>query len=58
MSFGHWKADESGAINQWLAAAPSAQVAVGNLGAMLSASDQADRPPRPLADGETLELGW
>ena len=58
VSFGHWEADESGALNLWLAAAPNAEVAVGVLGTMLSGMDQADRPPRaPLGDGEVLDLG-
>ena len=58
VSFGHWEADESGALNEWLDAAPRAEVAVGTLGTLLSGADQASRPPRPpLADGEVLDLG-
>jgi flavorubredoxin len=57
LSFGHWEADESGAMNQWLAAAPQATVTVGTLGQMISGSDQADRPIRALADGAVLDLG-
>ncbi len=57
VSFGHWEADESGAMNLWLQAAPSAEVAVGTLGVLISASDQADRPPRGLSNGEVLDLG-
>jgi len=57
ISFGHVEADECGAMNQWLAAAPRAQVAHGQLGCDVSLNDMADRPPRPLADGETLDLG-
>jgi flavorubredoxin len=58
VSFGHWEADESGALNEWLEAAPRAEVAVGTLGMLLSGADQASRPPRaPLADGEVLDLG-
>ena len=57
VSFGHWEADESGAMNLWLDAAPDAEVAVGTIGTMLSGNDQADRPPRSLADGEVLDLG-
>jgi flavorubredoxin len=58
VSFGHWEADESGALNEWLAAAPSAELAVGTLGVMISGGDQAIRPPHPpLADGEVLDLG-
>lgn len=58
ISFGHWEADESGALNEWLEAAPRSELAVGGLGVMISGSDQAIRPPRtPLADGEVLDLG-
>src|SRR2546423_9124611 len=58
VSFGHWEADESGALNLWLEAAPHAEVAVGTLGTLISGTDQASRSPRPpLADGEVLHLG-
>jgi flavorubredoxin len=57
LSFGHWEADESGAMNHWLAAAPRATVTVGTLGEMISGSDQADRPIRALADGEVFDVG-
>ena len=57
ISFGHWEADESGALNQWLEAAPNAELAVGTIDTMLSGNDQAVRPPRSLADGEVLDLG-
>jgi len=55
--FGHFEADECGAMNQFLAAAPNAQVAHGALGCMVSIDDQADRAPRPLAPDEVLDLG-
>jgi len=57
VAFGHVEADESGAMNQWLAAAPRAEVAHGINGVMVSLNDLADRPPRALADGEVLDLG-
>jgi flavorubredoxin len=57
ITFGHVEADECGSMNQWLAAAPRAEVAHGGLGCMVSLNDMADRPPRPLADGEVLDLG-
>jgi flavorubredoxin len=58
VSFGHWEADESGALNEWLDAAPNAELAVGALGVMISGGDQAMRPPHaPLGDGEVLDLG-
>lgn len=55
--FGHFEADECGAMNQFLAVAPDAQVAHGALGCMVSIDDQADRAPRPLAPDEVLDLG-
>jgi flavorubredoxin len=57
ITFGHVESDECGAMNQLLAAAPHAEVAHGALGCMVSLNEMADRPPRPLADGETLDLG-
>jgi flavorubredoxin len=57
ISFGHIEADECGAMNQWLAAAPEAQVVYSPLGCDVSLNDLADRPPRPLREGEVLDLG-
>ncbi len=57
ITFGHVEADECGSMNQWLAAAPEAQVAHGSIGCLVSLNDLADRPPRPLADGEVIDLG-
>jgi flavorubredoxin len=53
----HVEADECGSMNAWLAAAPQAQPLCGQIAAMVSVGDMADRPPRALADGETLSLG-
>jgi flavorubredoxin len=57
ISFGHFEADECGAMNLWLAAAPGAEVAHGAIGCDVSLGDMADRPPRVLADGEIVDLG-
>jgi flavorubredoxin len=57
ITFGHYEADECGAMNQWLATAPRAEVVHGMTGVMVSLNDQADRPPRALADGEVIDLG-
>jgi len=57
ITFGHVEADECGAMNELLAAAPDARVAHGALGCAVSLDDMADRPPVPLADGQVLELG-
>jgi flavorubredoxin len=55
--FGHYEADECGAMNAWLTAAPGASVAHGAVGVMVSINDQATREARPLTSGETLDLG-
>ncbi|MFO1209034.1 MAG: hypothetical protein U1E40_07400 [Amaricoccus sp.] len=57
VAYGHFEADECGAMNEWLAAAPEATAAHGATGVMVSLNDFADRPPRILADGEVLDLG-
>jgi len=57
ITFGHYEADECGAMNDLLGAAPHATVAHGAIGVMLSINDQAARQPRYLADGEVLDLG-
>jgi flavorubredoxin len=57
ISFGHVEADECGAMNIWLAAAPDSQITYGGLGCMVSLNDLCDRAPRPLADGEVLDIG-
>lgn len=57
ISFGHVEADECGSMNQWLAAAPRAQVAHGQIACDVSLNDLADRPPRALADEELIDLG-
>jgi len=45
ISFGHLEADECGAVNQFLAAAPHAEVIHGRLAVMLSLTDMCDRAP-------------
>lgn len=57
ISFGHYEADECGSMNDWLAAAPGAQIAHGMTACMASLNDMADRAPKVLADGETIDLG-
>lgn len=57
IAFSHVEADECGSLNQWLGAAPQATPLCGTVAAMVSVADLADRPPRALADGETVVLG-
>jgi len=55
ISFAHVEADECGAMNLFLDAAPRAEVVHGELACMLSLNDMADRPPHAV-DG-TLDIG-
>jgi len=57
IAFSHVESDEMGALNEWLAAAPQAAPMCGEIGAMVSVQDLADRPPRALHDGEEISLG-
>jgi flavorubredoxin len=57
IAFSHVEADECGSLNEWLAAAPHVAPLCGQVAAMVSITDLADRPPRAMADGEVLSLG-
>lgn len=57
ISFGHVEADECGAMNDWLAAAPRAEVTHGATACLVSLNDLADRPPHMLAEDAVLDLG-
>ena len=57
ISFAHVEADECGAMNQFLAAAPNSQIVHGALAVGLSLDDLADRPPRSMSDDEVLDIG-
>jgi flavorubredoxin len=57
ISFSHFEADECGALNQFLEAAPQAAPLCGRIAAMVSINDFADRPARIAADGEIVNLG-
>lgn len=57
LAFSHFEADECGALNQFLAAAPRAVPVASQVGAMVSVNAFAERPARAMADGEVLELG-
>jgi flavorubredoxin len=56
ISFAHVEADECGAMNQFLAAAPRAEVVHGALACMVSLDDLADRPPA-VAGEEPIDIG-
>jgi len=53
----HFEADECGALNDFLRVAPQAVPVCGQVAALVSVNDYADRGPRGLADGEELALG-
>ena len=57
LGFGHFEADECGSMNEWLAAAPRAELMHGTVGCRVSVADMADRAPRVLADQEVIEIG-
>lgn len=57
ITFGHYEADECGALNEWLATAPHAKAEHGHTGCLVSLNDMADRTPHMLADNEILDLG-
>ncbi|WP_019451734.1 MBL fold metallo-hydrolase [Cupriavidus sp. BIS7] len=57
IGFSHFEADECGALNEFLAAAPRAEPLCGQIAAMVSVGDYANRPPRALDDGEAISLG-
>jgi flavorubredoxin len=53
----HVEADESGAINEWLAAAPNAVPMHGQIGINIWVTDMANRAPRALKNDESVDLG-
>ncbi|HWF69247.1 MAG TPA: MBL fold metallo-hydrolase [Mycobacterium sp.] len=59
ISFAHLEADECGAMNMLLAAAPHAQVIHSPLACMLSLNDMCDRPPVSVGaePGDTHDIG-
>jgi flavorubredoxin len=57
VGYSHFEPDESGALNEWLAAAPRAAAATSVAGDVVMLRDYADRPARALADDEALPIG-
>jgi flavorubredoxin len=57
VAFSHFEADECGALNDFLAAAPASVPVCSQVAAMVSVNDVATRPARALADGEVLRTG-
>jgi flavorubredoxin len=57
ITFGHYEADECGAMNDFLGVAPNASVAHGALGCMVNVADQAVREPFPMTPDTVIDLG-
>jgi len=57
ITFSHYEADESGAMNEWLNVATEATIAHGTIGCRTSINDQANRQPRSLEDNDIFDLG-
>jgi flavorubredoxin len=57
LAVSHFEADECGALNEFLRAAPHAAPVCSRVAAMIAIGDFAERAPRPLGDGETLITG-
>lgn len=57
ISFSHFESDECGALNEWLNAAPQAEVIAGFVGANVNLQDFAIRPPRAVSTDEAFETG-
>jgi flavorubredoxin len=57
IALSHFEADECGSLNEWLEVAPQASPVCGQVAAMVSVDDVADRPAKAMADGEELSLG-
>jgi flavorubredoxin len=57
ISFSHFESDECGALNEWLGAAPVADVICSQVGARVNVNDFIGREARALADGESFSTG-
>jgi flavorubredoxin len=57
ISFSHFESDECGALNEWLGAAPEADVICSQVGARVNVNDFIGREARALADGDSFSTG-
>jgi len=57
ISFSHFESDECGSLNEWLAAAPKADVICNQVGAFVNVNDFIGRESRALPDGGTFATG-
>jgi flavorubredoxin len=57
ISFSHFESDECGSLNEWLAAAPNADVICSQVGARVMVNDFTGRESRALPDGASFLTG-
>jgi flavorubredoxin len=57
ISFSHFESDECGALNEWLAAAPNADVICSHVGALVMVNDFTGRESHAMPDGATFLTG-
>src|SRR5260370_33657740 len=57
ISFSHFESDECGSLNEWLAAAPNADVICSQVGALVNVNDFIGRESRALTDEGTFATG-
>src|SRR5580692_4756909 len=57
IGFSHFESDECGSLNEWLAAAPGADVICSQVGALVCVNDFTGREARGLPDGGTFATG-
>jgi flavorubredoxin len=57
VSWSHLESDECGAVNEFLAAAPNAELVQGQVSAMIGNGDFFDKAPQTMMDNAVLELG-
>ena len=57
IGFSHFESDECGSLNEWLAAAPNADVICSQVGALVCVDDFIGRESRALTNGGTFTTG-
>ena len=57
ISFSHFESDECGSLNEWLVAAPNADIICSQVGALICVNDFTGRESRGLADGGAFATG-
>lgn len=57
ISFSHFESDECGSLNEWLAAAPKADVICSQVGSIVCINDFIGREAHGMADGQVFSTG-